>query len=70
MKRLRQQRTPVARIERQELDLGSFRQISRLINDKLTGLHSRPQGWQNCGSKATRSVASLVASSLKKSPKH
>jgi hypothetical protein len=31
---------PVSRIERQEFELGSFRQISGLIDHKPTGLHS------------------------------
>ena len=31
---------PVSRIKRQEFDLGSFRQISGLIDHKPTGLHS------------------------------
>jgi hypothetical protein len=35
---------PVPGIERQEFDLGSFRQIGWLVNDESAGLHSGLQG--------------------------
>ena len=34
---------PVSGIERQELDLGSFGQFGRLVDDKSPGLHSSLQ---------------------------
>jgi hypothetical protein len=34
---------PVSGIERQEFDLGSFRQIGRLVDDEASGLHSSLQ---------------------------
>jgi hypothetical protein len=34
---------PITWIKGQELDLGSFRQIGRLVNDKPTGLHASLQ---------------------------
>jgi hypothetical protein len=34
---------PITGIERQEFDLGSFRQIGRLVDDKSPGFHTRLQ---------------------------